>query len=263
MTYAILMTLLAGASTGLGALAAFFRKTKRTIDLSIALGFSAGVMVYISFMELLPSALKGSPGKEGEFWVLVWFFGGFALAFVIDQLVPEDVNPHELKSQTQVAEFQKDISGGTKPSLRRTGFFTALVLAVHNFPEGFAVFFTSIQETESSLAIVLAVAIHNIPEGIAVAFPIYYATGSRRAALFAAFASGMAEPLGAMAGYFILIPIFGDFSLGSVYALVSGIMIYISFDELLPSARVYGNAHTTIFGILGGMVVTAAGLLLL
>lgn len=266
MAQAILLTLLAGLSTGLGAFFAFFRKGSGTQFLSVALGLSAGVMVYISFVELLPESFRifseMTTPKRGEFIALLWFFGGVFLSFVIDHFIPEDINPHELKGESEMQDLRTGSAGKNLPALKRTGLFAALAIAIHNFPEGFAVFYTSLQDMQTGLPIVFAVAIHNIPEGIAVAFPVFYATGSRKKALFYAFASGLAEPVGALLGYLAISPVSGLQSLGAMYALVSGMMLYISFDELLPAARVYGNAHTTILGIVLGMIIIAFSLLL-
>jgi len=261
------LTLLAGLSTGIGAAIAFFSKADNRRILSIGLGFSAGVMIYVSFGEILPksknafSALYGDVAGEG--WMLLSFFGGFLIAFIIDRMIPDDVNPHELRSAEELQTLQEPSSlSSHRLSLRRTGIFTAVAIAIHNFPEGFATFVASLDTLSMGLAIALAVAIHNIPEGMAVSLPIYHATGNRKEAFIYAFFSGIAEPIGAVAGYFLLMPLMGEASLGITFGAVAGIMIYISLDELLPASRVYGNNHTAIGGVAGGMALMALSLFL-
>lgn len=260
------LTLLAGLSTGIGAALAFFSTRDNARLLSIGMGFSAGVMIYISFAEILVKSKAafvpyfGEVG--GEAWMLVCFFGGIALAFAIDRVIPEEVNPHELKSDEELSRLKNDDDHRRAHLLRRTGIFTAVAIAIHNFPEGFATFVSSLDSMTLGIGIALAVAIHNIPEGMAVSLPIYHATGDRRRAFGYALASGLAEPVGAALGFFLLMPLMGELTLGITFGLVAGIMIYICFDELLPSARIYGNAHTTIGGIVAGMGVMASGLLL-
>lgn len=265
---AFLLTLFAGLSTGIGALLAFFSKSKNHTFLSIGLGFSAGVMVYVSFVEILVksktafSEVYQNP-LLGESLAIVCFFGGIGLSAIIDRFVPEDVNPHEPKSDKQLSVLKEENQHSLlkNSALKRTGIFTALAIGIHNFPEGFATFIAALEDMNIGLSIGLAIAIHNIPEGMAVSLPIYHATGDRKSAFWYAFISGLAEPVGAVIGFFVLLPLMGDLTLGITFGFVAGIMIYISFDELLPSSRVYGNAHTTILGIALGMMVMAISLI--
>lgn len=264
---AFLLTLFAGLSTGFGALLAFFSRAKSHTFLSIGLGFSAGVMVYVSFVEILAKSknsfmtLYESP-ILGESLALVCFFTGIGLSALIDRFVPEDVNPHEPKTDQELSVLKSDHQHALlqNAALKRTGIFTALAIGIHNFPEGFATLVAALDNMSIGLSIALAIAIHNIPEGMAVSLPIYHATGNRKSAFWYAFISGLAEPIGAVVGFFILLPLMGELTLGVTFGMVAGIMIYISFDELLPSARVYGNAHTTILGIVLGMMVMAFSL---
>lgn len=264
---AFVLTLFAGLSTGIGAALAFFSGTSNTRFLSVGLGFSAGVMVYISFAEILIKSKDAFAatfsGIGAEALSLICFFGGFALAFAIDQLIPEDVNPHELKQDKELKELKEGQNDLRREhiSLHRTGIFTAIAIGVHNFPEGFATFVAALDDLTLGIPIALAIAIHNIPEGMAVSLPIYHATGERKQAFYYAFGSGLAEPIGALAGFFLLLPLMGELTLGITFGFIAGIMVYISFDELLPAARIYGNAHTTIFGIAMGMLVMSVSLL--
>jgi ZIP family zinc transporter len=265
---AFMLTLLAGLSTGIGATLAFFSRSDNTRFLSIGLGFSAGMMIYISFMEILPlskEAFSPSFGEIGaEAMMLLCFFGGFVFMAIIDLLIPEDVNPHDIKNDGELSGLKSEGEDRSlqRTQLHRTGIFTALAIGIHNFPEGFATFISALHNLSLGIPIALAIAIHNIPEGMAVSLPIYHATGDRKRAFYYAFASGLAEPLGAIIGFFLLLPIMGDLTMGIMFGVIAGIMVYISFDELLPAARVYGNAHTTIFGLALGMLVLALSLLL-
>ncbi len=266
--YAFVLTLLAGLSTGIGAALAFFSRSDNTTVLSVGLGFSAGVMIYISFVEILVKSkmafIESYDEISAELLTVLLFFVGFALTFLIDRLIPDDVNPHELKGEKALAELK----GGEKMPkresffLQRTGIFTAIAIGIHNFPEGFATFVAALDHVAIGISIALAIAIHNIPEGMAISLPIYHATGNKKQAFYYAVASGLAEPIGALFGFFLLMPLMGDLTLGITFALVAGIMVYISFDELLPAARVYGNAHTTILGLATGMGVMAFSLIL-
>ncbi len=265
---AFLLTLFAGLSTSIGAVLAFFSSGKNYIILSIGMGFSAGVMIYISFVEILSKSKLSfmqfySNEIIGESLAVVSFFAGIALSALIDRLIPKDVNPHEMKSDKELLELKpQEKHRDNNFFLKRTGIFVAIAIAIHNFPEGFATFMSSLDSISIGASIAFAIAIHNIPEGMAVSLPIYHATGNKKNAFWYATLSGLAEPLGALVGFFLLFPFMGPVMLGTAFGVVAGIMIYISFDELLPAARVYGNAHTTIGGIILGMFVMAISLIL-
>ncbi len=252
------LTLLAGLSTGIGSVLAFFTKRTNTKFLSTALGFSAGVMIYVSFMEMMPEAKAGLIANYGERWgtlsLLLGFFGGMALISLIDFLVPEDKNPHEMH---RVEELDKKQTG-----LKKTGMMVALSIGIHNFPEGIATFTSALNSMQVALPITFAIAIHNIPEGIAVSVPIYHATGNKKKAFWLSFLSGMAEPVGALFGFLILMPFWTPALNGFILAAVSGIMVFISMDELLPSAQKYGEHHLSIIGLIGGMITMALSLFL-
>ena len=257
---AFMFTLVAGLSTSIGGLIAFFTKSTNKIFLAISLGFSAGVMIYVSMIEIFVKAqglLVSYLGDKLGMWItVVAFFGGMAVIAIIDKLIPEDNNPHEAKNTNE------DNYSGEAKSLMKTGLFTALAIAIHNFPEGLATFVSAIKEPAIAIPIVVAIAIHNIPEGIAVSVPIYKATGSKKKAFFYSFISGLAEPVGALVGWLILMPFMNDAVFGVIFAAVAGIMVFISVDELLPAAREYGEHHLSIYGLMGGMAVMAVSLLL-
>lgn len=259
---ALLLSLFAGAATGIGSAIAFFAKKTNTKFLSFALGLSAGVMIYVSFMELLFQArteLAAIEGvRMGNTITVVSFFVGMGMAALIDKLVPSFENPHEPRS---VEEMSQPVDKSRK--LARMGIITALAVGIHNFPEGIATFVSAVEKPELGLAIAVAIAIHNIPEGIAVSVPIYFATGSRRKAFWYSFMSGLAEPLGALLAWLVLMPLMTPMLLYCTFAAVAGIMVFISLDELLPAAREYGFHHISIYGVVAGMAIMAFSLILL
>lgn len=260
---ALLLTLLAGLSTGIGGLLAFTAKADNKRLLSWALGLSAGVMIYISFMEMLPEANKDICAAllhEGAGWYgLLAFFGGIAFIALIDWLIPENQNPHEFPS---TGSLRKDEPSSRK-NLKRQGVMLALAIGIHNFPEGMATFVSALENWEVALPIVFAIAIHNIPEGIAVSVPIYQATGQRVKAMRYAVLSGLAEPMGALIGGLFLIPFWNPVLNGIILAAVAGVMVYISFDELLPSAHSNGHHHLAVLGVMMGIAIMAVSLMLL
>jgi len=263
IVFAFVLTLFAGLSTGIGSVLAFFTKKTNTKFLSVALGFSAGVMIYVSMIDIFGKAKESLIevlGEAGGSWATVGaFFGGIFLIAVIDKFVPSDENPHELK---KVEDIYDKSENNNKSKLMRMGMFTALAIAIHNFPEGLATFTSAIKDPSLGIAIAVAIAIHNIPEGIAVSIPVYYATGDKKKAFKLSFLSGLSEPLGAVIGYLILFRFFNDVVFGVLFASVAGIMVFISVDELLPTAREYGEPHLSIYGMIGGMMVMAVSLLL-
>jgi zinc transporter, ZIP family len=269
---AFLLTILAGLSTGIGSLIAMLLKdNKNTNYLTFSMSFAAGVMLFVSFVEILPHAtheLEEIYGKEGHehfgaILATICFFGGIFLVALIDKLIPKGESPHEFISQ-------KDMESGVespvnKKKLMRVGTLAAVALALHNFPEGIATFTAALNDVQMGATIAVAIALHNIPEGIAVSMPIYYATGSRKKAFFYSFLSGIVEPLGAFLAY----AIFGSYMTDStvvmpaMLAAVAGIMVFISLDQLLPAAEEYGHHHLSTYGVVSGMAVMAMSLLLL
>ncbi|HPF16801.1 MAG TPA: zinc transporter ZupT [Thermotogota bacterium] len=266
--FAFALTLLAGLSTGVGGAIAFFAKKTNTRLLSIALGFSAGVMVYISFVEILPKSVETLTAEMGSIgnWIgVLAFFGGILFIALIDKLVPDYENPHEMHKVEEMGEDRHDREAQKSKRLMRMGLFSAGAIALHNLPEGLATFIAALKDPQLGIAITVAIAIHNIPEGIAVSVPIFYATGSKKKAFIYSLLSGFAEPVGAIIGFLFIYLIFGlnDLVLGVVFAIVAGIMVYISFDELLPAAEEYGEHHFSILGLIAGMAVMAFSLLIL
>ena len=261
--FAFGITLFAGLSTGFGSAIAFFAKQTNTRFLSVSLGFSAGVMIYVSLVEIFvkgKAQLVAEYGpREGYWYTVLAFFAGIAFIAIIDRLIPSAENPHELKSVEDLGIGEEE---KRSKKLMRMGLFTALAIGIHNFPEGLATFTAALTSPELGIAIAVAIAIHNVPEGIAVSVPVYYATGNKRKAFWLSFTSGLAEPVGALIGYLILMPFLSPTLFGLLFAAVAGIMVFISLDELLPSAEKYGEHHLSIYGLIAGMVVMAVSLLL-
>jgi ZIP family zinc transporter len=263
---AFTLTLLAGLATGIGSALALFARTTNTRFLSAALGFSAGVMIYVSFVEILADArasLAAELGARPGAWATVLaFFGGIGLTALIDRLVPAAENPHEVH---RVEEMHGGEGGRRRPEahLMRMGLLSAAAITLHNFPEGIATFVAALDDPRLGASIAAAVAIHNIPEGIAVAVPVFYATGSRLRAFSWSFLSGLSEPLGAFVAWWLLAGLAGATLRGILFAAVAGVMVFISFDELLPTAREYGEHHLAVYGLTSGMAVMAVSLALM
>ena len=254
-------TLIAGLSTGIGSCIALLAKHTNKKFLSVSLGFSAGVMIYVSMIEIFfkaQDALIVELGKKMGSWItVIAFFAGMFFIALIDKVIPSEENPHEPKQLEEEDTIKEEAS-----RLKRLGVFTALAIAIHNFPEGLATFVSALQDPSVAIPIMAAIAIHNIPEGIAVSVPIYQATGSKVKAFRYSFLSGLSEPIGAIVGWFLLKPIMNDIVYGIIFAMVAGIMVFISLDQLLSTAREYGEHHLSIYGLISGMMVMAVSLLL-
>lgn len=294
VAFALGLTLLAGMATGVGSLIAFAAKRTNYRFLSVSTGFSAGVMLYISFVEIFhkgSSALVEAYGDPAGHWVNAGsFFAGMLLIGLIDNLIPSSENPHETHSEAEEAplhdpeahvptakECREATAAGVvgahehvrKGKLMRMGLFTALAIGIHNFPEGLATFLAALNDPGLGVAIAVAVALHNIPEGVSVSVPIFYATGDRRKAFLYSFFSGLAEPVGALIAWLAIRFFLGADGvvppqiMGALFAGVAGIMVYISVDELLPTSRAYGKGHDSLFGLVAGMAVMALSLLLM
>ena len=293
--FALGLTLVAGMATGIGSAIAFTAKRTNYRFLSVATGFSAGVMLYVSFVEIFfkgAAALTERYGDVTGYWVnTLAFFGGMAIIFVIDTLIPAGENPHETHSEAETAPLHdpsapvplSSVTPGAADrgpglhdhtadhhKLMRMGLFTALAIGIHNFPEGLATFLAALEDPGLGIAIAIAIALHNIPEGISVSVPIFYATGDRKKAFTYSLLSGLSEPVGAGIAYLVLILLLGGTGadvpqelMGILFAGVAGIMVYISLDELLPTSRAYGKGHDSLYGLVAGMLVMALSLALM
>ena len=245
---ALLLTSIAGLSTTIGSLLGLVFKRENPRFMSFVLGFTAGVMVGVSFFELLPSGFK----EVGFVKASIAFLAGFIFIFIIDYFIP-----HEYIGQ------KEGITDKTDKKLLRTGLFVALGIGIHNFPEGMATFYSSLVDIKIGIAIAIAIAIHNIPEGIAVSAPVYKATGSRGKAFLWSFLSGVVEPIGAILTALVLLPFLNSMILGYLLSGIAGLMVFISIDELLPISKSYGYSHLPIVSFIVGMMIMILSLVLL
>ncbi len=261
--FAFGLTLFAGLATGIGSVIGFLHKKFNPKFLAASLGFSAGVMIYVSLIEIFAKAkdaLTAEYGdKTGYWYTIIGFFVGIALIGIIDKLIPSGENPHEInKTKDYDKPGKRD-----KSKLMRMGLFSALAIGIHNFPEGLATFMAGMTNPTLGVSIAVAIAIHNIPEGLAISAPVYYATGNKKKAFILSFLSGLAEPVGAIIGFFLLKWFFTEAAFGFIFAAVAGIMVYISLDELLPTAEEYGEHHVAIYGLIAGMAVMSLSLVMM
>lgn len=243
LLYALILTSIAGLSTTIGSLIAFLFKEPSKKSISIIMGFSAGVMILISFVELLKEGIEASNFLLGH----LFFFLGMILMLFIDITISHKY------------EFE-DEEKNSNLKLEKTSLLVMLGIFIHNFPEGMATFVGTLKSIDLGIVLAFAIAIHNIPEGIAVAIPIYTSTRSSKKAFFWSFISGVSEPIGALIAGLVLFPFINDFLLGAMLAIVGGFMVYISLDELLPASRYSGYEHLSIIGIIIGMILMALSL---
>ena len=258
---AFLNTALAGLATILGAVIVFFTGSDNKKFLSAALGVSAGGMIYISFMEMMPRATEYFEKTMGEraagLATLGAFFGSMAVFGLISHLVPEADQPHYLKSGEEME------AAGREKALEKVGIKSAIAIGVHNFPEGMVTFMTTLLDPAVGVSIAIAIARQNIPEGIGVAAPIYFATGGKKKALWLTFLSGVSEPLGAILAYLVLRPFLTTTLFGIVFAAISVIMVLNSYDELSPASPAYGETHLSLVRVIFGMLVMGVSLIIL
>ena len=265
MGLAILLSLLAGLATSIGGLLALHKKVLERPFLSSAMAFAAGVMLFVSFVEIIPLGIAAMQAahddKTARWWVYGAFFAGIVLVALIDKVLPKSLNPNEIEGKENE---QTPVDRRKNERLLRSGLLVALVLALHNFPEGMSTFFATYQDAAAGAVLAIAIAIHNIPEGIAVAAPVYAATGSRKKAFWWATLSGLAEPIGALAAFGLVSIFIPDYLFGIMFGLIAGMMVFIAIDELLPGARRYQtDKHQVVYGLLAGMVIVALSLLLI
>lgn len=244
--YALILSTIAGLSTLIGAFLVALSKKRSEKMLCAALGFAAGVMLCVSFVDLYSEAkhqlVLFSGDRPGALYAALFILLGVLIAAGIDRFVPH-------------TDYDESTGGKQHPDLFRVGFISTLAIGLHNLPEGIATFMTSYENATLGLSITVAIALHNIPEGVSVAMPIYFATGSRRKAFFYCFLSGIAEPIGALLAFLLLRPFINGLMLGAIMAIVAGIMIYISVEELIPSSRQYGHDTTALVATLAGIFV--------
>jgi len=243
VSFSFLLTTLAGLSTLLGGIAIFFSSKKNSSKiLGISLSFAAGVMISVSVTDLIPEALtmfsKTYLLLPSWLFVLTFFVLGVVLSMLIDKYFPDQTLEHP-----------------EHKTLYRVGFISMLAIILHNLPEGIATFMTTNRDVTLGITLTIAIALHNIPEGISISVPIYYATGNKKRAFLYTFLSGLSEPLGALLAYFFLSPFVNDTIMGCLFSIIAGIMMHISFYELLPTARNYGERKRRYQAFLFGVIV--------
>ena len=255
---ALAVTLAAGLATGLGSLLVIFAKGPNPRLLAFGLAFAGGAMVFVSLSEILNKSIASFSlaygPREGFAWATGAFLVGMVAIMVIDRLVP---NPHDSLTTDDPALLEHN-----RDYIRRVGLMTAVAITAHNFPEGLATFFATLESPAVGLPLAFAIAIHNIPEGIAIAVPVYYATGRKRYAFVASLLSGLAEPVGAAIGYVLLAAVLSEAVFGALFGIIAGVMVFLAIDELLPAAKRYARGHETVYGLVSGMGVLAISLVL-
>jgi len=255
---AFALSTIAGLSTGFGSFIALISKKNNTAFLSLSLGFSAGVMLFISFVDIFPKAntilAESFDASLAYKYTMLAFFVGMLFTYLIDKLIPSYKNPHKGHLAQEIDEVPDNTF------LYRIGVFTAIAITIHNFPEGMVTFAGYLADPKMGITLTIAIALHNIPEGIAVAIPIYYSTGSKKKAFWFSFLSGLSEPLGAIFSYYILGQFNSEATLGFLFAGVGGVMVYISLEELIPTSRIYDKSNLSLIGLFSGMLVVAISL---
>ena len=255
---ALLVTLAAGLATGLGSLLVVFARGPNPRLLAFGLAFAGGAMVYVSLSEILNKSIASFStaygAKMGFTCATLAFLAGMVAIMLIDMLVP---NPHD-----SLASDDPTLREHNRDYIRRVGLMTAVAITAHNFPEGLATFFATLESPAVGLPLAFAIAIHNIPEGIAIAVPVYYATGNKGYAFIASLLSGLAEPVGAAIGYGLLSSVLSEAVFGAVFGVIAGVMVFLAIDELLPAAKRYAKGHETVYGLVSGMGVLAISLVL-
>jgi zinc transporter, ZIP family len=255
---ALAVTTAAGLATGFGSLLVLFAKAPNARLLAFGLAFAGGAMVYVSLGEILNKSIlsftEAYGDKAGFTWGTLSFLAGVLLIVTIDRLVP---NPHE-RLEVDDPYFRQH----NRDYIKRVGLLTAVAITAHNFPEGLATFFATLEDPAVGMPLAFAIAIHNIPEGIAIAVPVYYATNNKTYAFVACLLSGLAEPIGALLGYAVLRPFLSDAVFGAVFGVIAGVMVFLALDELLPAAKRYAKGHETVYGLVSGMGVLAISLVL-
>ena len=254
----LLITFLAGMATVLGGCLTFFIKKDNLKSLSFGLGLSAGVMIFIGLTEVLKDSgelLSKYFPNHFAWLVFAGFFVGVLIAVLLDIIIPDHIEEDLF--------VNKDDCIPDKHRIKRAGILVAIAISLHNFPEGLSTFFMTTQDVALGVSVAMAIAIHNIPAGIAIALPIYHATGKKRLAILYSFLSGVSELVGAIIGLVLLQTVMPQMAVGFIFATVAGILIYISFDTILPLSREYGDGHYSVFGVMSGMFVIWLSLLMM
>jgi len=256
------LTLIVGMSMGLGSLLSFFIDDTHKRLMALSLSFAAGIMIYVSFMEMLPEGihlLEDYMGERGHSIAIVWFFGGMFITAILEIIVHKYAGGFHDHNHNHSHEGHNNDG----EHLSKLGVLSALAIAVHNIPEGLALFTAGLKDITLALPIAAAVIIHNIPLSVAISVPLYYSTGSRKKAFLYTLLVGLCQPLGAILGYAVLSQGFNDLIIGILFSIVAGTMVFVAIDELLPTSQEYEDHHLSVYGVILGMIVMAISLTLL
>lgn len=264
--YSFMLTLFVGLTMGLGSLFSLLLKDKNEKFLSFSLSFSAGIMIYISFMEILPEGMhlieETANGRRGKIIALAAFFGGMIFTALLEKMVHSMGSDHHHDLDSDKVDHSHNHDHIDKDHMEKLGIMTAVSVGIHNLPEGLAVFTTGLKDITIAIPLAIAVILHNIPLSIAISVPIYYATNSRKKAFIYASLVGLCQPLGAIIGYALFSSFFSDMLFGILFCIISGIMVFVSLDELLPASQQYEDHHFSIYGTILGMMLMAVSLML-
>ena len=234
----LLLSLFAGLSTLIGFLFIFIKVKNINKFLSISLSFCACVMFLISIIDLIPMS----------FFKIIYYFKllGLVISIIIFLFGILIITFFDY-----ITNFL--IEKGS--SLYKLGILSAIVLMLHNIPEGIITFLTSGNNIQLGIKIAVAIALHNIPEGICISFPIYYSTKSIKKAFFITFLSGISEFIGAILSYLFLYKFININVLNYVFIFVAGIMINLSIGDIYKESLKYSNNYKNIvFGFLLGII---------
>lgn len=268
-TLALSLTVVVGLSMGLGGLLSFFINNLNKKFLAITLSFAAGIMIYVSFMEMLPEGMhliEDYIGEVGNLIALGWFFGGMFMTAILEKIVHmfageyHDHNHGEHSHHKHNHNHSHEKHEHNGEHLSKLGVLSAIAIAIHNIPEGLALFTAGLKDISLALPIAAAVVIHNIPLSVAISVPLYYSTGSRKKAFIYTLLVGLCQPVGAVLGYAVLARVFNDLVVGTLFSIVAGIMVFVALDELLPSSQKYEDHHLSVYGAILGMMVMAISL---
>lgn len=251
------LTTIVGLSMGLGSLMSFFVKETNKRFLALSLSFSAGIMIYVSFMAILPEGMElieSYYGDHNSFIALGGFFGGMLITAIVEKLVHKFGGHYHGHDHDDHAHDHEHEDG---EHLSKLGLMSAVAIAIHNLPEGLAIFTAGLKDISVAIPIAAAVILHNIPLSIAISVPIFYSTGSKKKAFMYSLLVGLCQPLGAILGYLILSNFFNDLVFGILFSVVAGIMVFVSLDELLPSSQKHEDHHISVYGAIAGMAVMA------
>lgn len=232
ITMAFLLTTIAGLSTIIGTLIIYIKTNNQDKIIVSSLSFAASIMICLSICDLIPESIKIISSFYNSTITIIlcilFMIVGIVLSMLIDYKIPNN------------------------KELYKVGIVSMIAIIIHNIPEGIATFIATTNDTTLGLKLTLAIALHNIPEGITIAIPIYYSTNSKKKAFLYSLVSGFSEPFGAIITYIFLKEYITIKILGILFSIIAGIMLYISFYELLSSTKKYNqNKRSKLFFIIG------------